>query len=119
MTWCATLTRIAALAPPIPTRHLGGSSLQQRINIADADLLRARDIYGVLAVYAPEARFRLDDGANQGSPGANYKNSLCAKPENPDPPDPTHSGQVLDPVIDWCNFPARLRQACARPPICA
>lgn len=91
--------------------QLGQLSLQARIDIADADLLRARDIYGVLAVYAPEARFRLDDGANQGAPGADYKNSLCAQPENPDPPDPTHSGQVLDPIIDWCNFPARLRQA--------
>ena len=90
---------------------LGQLLLQQRINIADADLLRARDIYGVLAVYAPDARFRLDDGANQGSPGANYKNSLCAKPEDPAPADPTHSGQVLEPIIDWCNFPARLRQA--------
>ena len=91
--------------------QLGLLSLQARIDIADADLLHARDLYGVLAVYAPEARFRLDDGVNQGSPGADYQNSLCAQPENPDPPDPTHSGQVLDPIIDWCNFPARLRQA--------
>jgi hypothetical protein len=92
-------------------KQLGQLSLQQRIDIADADLLRARDLYGVLAVYAPDARFRLDDGTNQGSPGANYKNGLCAQPENPAPPDPTHSGQVLDPIMDWCNFPARLRQA--------
>ena len=92
-------------------KQLGQLSLQQRIDIADADLLRARDLYGVLAVYAPDARFRLDDGANQGSPGANYKNGLCAQPENPAPADPTHSGQVLDPIVDWCNFPARLRQA--------
>ncbi|MCB9148367.1 MAG: hypothetical protein H6641_06370 [Caldilineaceae bacterium] len=90
---------------------LGLLSLQARIDIADADLLRARDLYGVLAVYAPDGRFRLDDGTNQGSPGADYQNSLCAQPENPDPPDPTHSGQVLDPIVDWCNFPARLRQA--------
>ncbi|MEZ4866433.1 MAG: hypothetical protein R3C14_34260 [Caldilineaceae bacterium] len=90
---------------------LGQLSLQKRIDIADADLLHARDLYGVLAVYAPDGRFRLDDGASQGSPGADYKNSLCAQPENPDPPDPTHTGQVLDPIIDWCNFPARLRQA--------
>ena len=91
--------------------QLGQLSLQARIDIADADLLRARDLYGVLAVYAPAARFRLDDGANQGSPGADYQNNLCAQPENPDPPDPTHSGRVLDPIVDWCNFPARLRQA--------
>jgi hypothetical protein len=91
--------------------QLGQLSLQARIDIADADLLRARDLYGVLAVYAPAARFRLDDGADQGSPGANYQNSLCAQPENPNPPDPTHSGRVLDPIVDWCNFPARLRQA--------
>jgi len=92
-------------------QQLGLLSLQARIDIADADLLHARDLYGVLAVYAPDGRFRLDNGANQGSPGADYQNSLCAQAENPDPPDPTHSGQVLDPIIDWCNFPARLRQA--------
>ena len=92
-------------------QQMGQLSLQDRIDIADADLLRARDIYGVLAVYAPAARFYLDDGANQGSPGADYKNSLCAKPEDPAPADPTHSGQVLEPIIDSCNFPARLRQA--------
>ena len=44
-------------------------------------------------------------------PGADYKNTLCAKAENPNPPDPQHTGQVLDPIVDWCNFPARLRQA--------
>lgn len=91
--------------------QLGTLSLQERIDIADADLLRARDLYGVLAVYAPAARFYLDNGTNQGSPGANYKGNLCAKPEDPAPADPTHSGQVLDPIVDWCNFPARLRQS--------
>src|SRR5262245_766125 len=92
-------------------QQLGQLSLQQRIDIADADLLYARDLYGLLAGYAPAARCYLDDGATQGSPGANYKNSLCANPEDPAPADPTHSGQVLDPIMDWCNFPARLRQA--------
>ncbi|MFN8443574.1 MAG: hypothetical protein U0175_22540 [Caldilineaceae bacterium] len=81
---------------------LGQLSLQQRIDAADADLRRAREIYGFLAVYAPEDRMRAD---------ADYKAKLCAQPENANPPDPTHSGQVLDPVIDWCNFAARLRQS--------
>ena len=42
-----------------------------------------------------------------------YDEPLCGvtDKEDPDPPDPAHSGQVLDPVIDWCNFPARLRQS--------
>ena len=84
---------------------LGKLSLQARIDQADADLLRARDLYAVLAVYAPEERFRADTA------NPDYKNTLCKLAENPSPPDPQHSGQVLDPIIDWCNFPARLRQA--------
>lgn len=90
---------------------LGQLTLQQRIDLADADLRQARNLYAFLAVYAPEARLRADDGTNPAFPGDNYKNTLCAQAENPNPPDPTHSGQVLDPIIDWCNFPARLRQA--------
>lgn len=90
---------------------VGQLTLQQRIDLADADLRQARNIYAVLAVYAPEARLRADDGTNPAFPGADYKNTLCAKAENPNPPDPQHTGQVLDPIVDWCNFPARLRQA--------
>ncbi|MCX6047967.1 MAG: hypothetical protein NT075_22940 [Chloroflexi bacterium] len=90
---------------------LGQLTLQQRIDLADADLRQARNIYAFLTIYAPEARLRNDDGMNPAYPGDNYKNTLCAQAENPSPPDPQHSGQVLDPVIDWCNFPARLRQA--------
>ncbi len=80
-------------------------TLQQRIDKADAELRRARDLYAVLAVYAPEARFRRDPAyGGSGLCGATNR-------ENPDPPDPQHQGQVLPPVIDWCDFPARLRQA--------
>jgi hypothetical protein len=86
-------------------------TLQQRIDLADADLRQARDLYAFLAVYAPVARMRADDGTDPNNPGPNYKEQLCAQPEDPDPPDPAHTGQVLDPVIDWCNFPARLRQS--------
>ena len=86
-------------------------TLQQRIDLADADLREARDLYAFLAVYAPVTRMRADDGQDPDNPGPNYKGQLCAQPEDPNPPDPTHTGQVLDPVIDWCNFPARLRQS--------
>lgn len=79
----------------------GTISLQARIDLADAQLRRARDIYGFLAVYAPVARMRAD---------ADYSAALCAQPENPDPPDPQNTGRVLDPIIDWCDFVARLRQ---------
>ena len=96
---------------------LGQLTLQQRIDRADTDLRRAREIYGFLAVYAPEARLRGDDGSdpafnpNGAAAGDDYKIKLCAQAENPSPADPQHTGQVLDPVVDWCNFPARLRQA--------
>jgi hypothetical protein len=90
---------------------LGQLTLQHRIDLAVADLRQARNIYAFLTIYAPEARLRSDDGADPAFPGDDYKNTLCAKAENPSPPDPQHSGQVLDPVIDWCSFPARLRQA--------
>lgn len=34
--------------------------VQQRIDMADADLRQARDLYAFLAVYAPLARMRAD-----------------------------------------------------------
>ncbi|MEZ4674346.1 MAG: hypothetical protein R2932_08900 [Caldilineaceae bacterium] len=88
----------------------GTMSLQQRINLADEQLRQARDLYAYLAVYAPEVRLRTDDGTDS-APSDNYVDDLCASAEDPNPPDPAKSGQVLDPVIDWCNFPARLRQS--------
>lgn len=94
-----------------PDPGIPAMTLQQRIDMADADLRQARDLYAFLAVYAPPARMRADDGTNPDSPGPNYSGQLCARAENPNPPDPSRTGQVLDPVIDWCNFPARLRQS--------
>jgi hypothetical protein len=93
-----------------PAPEITSMSLQQRIDLADEQLRQARNLYAYLAVYAPEARLRADTGTDS-VPGANYKDVLCAQAENPNPPDPARSGQVLDPVIDWCNFPARLRQS--------
>ncbi|MCO6449628.1 MAG: hypothetical protein J5I90_02455 [Caldilineales bacterium] len=90
-------------------------TLQQRINIADAELRQARDLYAYLAVFGPETRFRAD-GFYNGAPPVGYPEALCGNPtskENPDPLDPQHTGQVLDPIIDWCDFPARLRQSVA------
>lgn len=99
----------ASYDDPDPT--IGIMTLQQRIDQADADLRQARDLYAYLAVYAPVVRMRGDNGSNPNSPGANYKEELCAAAEDPNPLDPAHAGQVLDPVIDWCDFPARLRQS--------
>jgi hypothetical protein len=84
------------------------------IGRADQDLREARDLYAYLLVYAPEYRFRTDSyyisdvHTNQG-----FTEPLCGvtDKEDPDPADPTFSGQVLDPVIDWCNFRARLHQS--------
>ncbi|MCB0124186.1 MAG: hypothetical protein KDE58_18150, partial [Caldilineaceae bacterium] len=88
-----------------PDANIPNMTLQQRIDLAEADLRQARDLYAYLAIYAPETRMRAD------TTGDNYKNLLCAQPEDPNPVDPDKSGKVLDPVIDWCNFPARLRQS--------
>jgi hypothetical protein len=85
-----------------PADNLASMSLQQRIDLADVELRQARDLYAFLTVYAPEARMRAD---------MTYSAALCAQAENPNPPDPQHSGQVLEPIIDWCNFGARLRQS--------
>ncbi len=80
----------------------GSMTLQQRIDQADADLRLARDIYAFLAVYADVARFKAD---------TDYS-ALCAQPDNLNPPvDPNNPTVVPDPVIDWCDFAARMRQA--------
>jgi hypothetical protein len=84
----------------------GNLTLIDLIDLADQDLRDARDLYAYLLVYAPEHRFRADDYYVGGA-------GLCGvtDKEDPDPPDPQHSDQVLPPVIDWCNFRARLRQS--------
>jgi hypothetical protein len=87
------------------------------INRVDQDLREARDLYAYLAVYAPEHRFRADGRYVTDQAPPEYSDywgatqTLCGNPEDPDPEDPAFSGQVLPPVIDWCNFPARLRQS--------
>ena len=60
----------------------------------------------------PRARFR-GDLYYTGLPPAGFERALCGltDQEDPDPVDPLHTGLVLEPVIDWCNFPARLRQS--------
>ena len=95
-----------------PSSAIVTMTLQQRIDLADADLLRARNIYAVLAVYAPEARMRTDGDFITATPPG-FSAPLCGaiSKENPSPADPQFTGQVLDPVVDWCDFPSRLRQA--------
>jgi hypothetical protein len=87
-------------------------TLMGLIDRADQDLRAARNLYGYLAVYAPEYRFRADSAyITTTLPG--YLAPLCGatNKEDPDPADPAHSGLVLDPVMDWCNFAARMRQS--------
>jgi len=87
-------------------------TLMGLIDKADQDLRDARDMYAYLTVYAPEYRFRADAGyITTTLPG--HPAPLCGATdkEDPDPADPANSGLVLDPVIDWCNFTARLRQS--------
>jgi hypothetical protein len=74
----------------------GAANLGDRIDIADADLRLARDLYAYLAVYADEARHRADPDVDHG---------LC-------PTEPTADDPFAEPpVIDWCNFPARMRES--------
>lgn len=86
-----------------PSPEIGTQTLQQRIDQADVELRRARDLYAFLIVYAPVQRMRDDDNLST--------EKRCSQTEDPNPVDPAHSGQVLAPVIDWCNFAARMRQS--------
>lgn len=85
------------------TPYTTGLTFQQLVDAVEKDLREARNIYAFLIIFGPEARFRAD--------GA-YTASLCGvtDKENPNPP-AAIQGQVLDPIIDWCNFRARLRQS--------
>jgi hypothetical protein len=92
-------------------RNYQGATLLEQINQADKDLRLARELYGFLIAYNPNFR---SDSYYTGNPPVGYTEPLCragTSKEDPNPPDPTHIGQVLDPVIDWCDFPARLRQS--------
>ena len=84
-------------------------TLQQRIDRADRELRQARGIYAFLAVYAPVTRMRGDGYYNSPQAGALCGNPNSIEDPNPSPDPPT--GEVLEPVIDWCDFPARLRQS--------
>lgn len=92
-------------------------TLMDLIDRADQDLREARDMYAYLAVYSPEHRFRADARYVSDEAPGGYSDywgatqTLCGDAEDPDPADPSHSGEVLPPVIDWCDFPARLRQS--------
>ncbi len=70
-------------------------TIQDRLDQADRELRQARDEYAFLAVFAPQARLRQDL--------ATGANPVC--PAQPRPDDP------LSGDVDWCNFPARLRQS--------
>lgn len=97
--WNATVLPTAGNCTPTAT------TLQERINQADAELRLARDYYAFLVVYGDEPRFR-SDAAYTGS-------GLCGATdkENPNPKSDPNRPEVLPPVIDWCNFHARLRQS--------
>ena len=95
-----------------PSAAIMTMTLQQRIDLAVDELHQARNIYAVLAVYAPEPRMRTDS-AFITTTVQGFAGPLCGaiSKENPNPPDPQHTGEVLDSVVDWCDFPSRLRQA--------
>ncbi|MFQ5593146.1 MAG: hypothetical protein ACE5HA_03255 [Anaerolineae bacterium] len=77
-------------------------TLQERIDQADRELRRARDLYAFLAVYADEARFRAD--RTSWNEPDNQAFNCPAQPVADDP--------IADPpVVDWCNFAARMRES--------
>jgi hypothetical protein len=94
-----------------PDPAIGAMSLAERVELADDELAEARDLYAYLAVFASPARFRSDDGSGDDIPGNDYKNVLCKNPEQENPPQNPPGPLPPDPIIDWCNFPARLRQS--------
>lgn len=84
------------------------TTFAQLVTQIEADLTEARDLYAFLTVFAPEAKFRAD-GAYNNNGAASFCGATDKEDPNPqsDPTKPT----VLPPVIDWCNFRARLRQS--------
>jgi hypothetical protein len=75
------------------TVYTGTQTLQDMLDIADSELRQGRDLYAYLAVYADEARFRAD-------------------PDVDCPPEPLEDDPFANPpVIDWCNFAARMRES--------
>lgn len=85
------------------------TSFTDLVNQIEADLTEARDLYAFLTVFAPEARFRADPAYNNNNGTASYCGETDKEDPNPksNPEEPT----VLPPMIDWCNFRARLRQS--------
>ncbi|MEZ4681281.1 MAG: hypothetical protein R2932_44410 [Caldilineaceae bacterium] len=47
-----------------PDQTIPAMSLQERIDLGERELRQARDLYAYLAVYAPEARMRADNGTD-------------------------------------------------------
>ncbi|HFC12473.1 MAG TPA: hypothetical protein ENJ56_06475, partial [Anaerolineae bacterium] len=94
------------------TPYDSGLTLNAIVDNVEADLTEARDLYAYLLVFAPNYRFRADAAYISTVPSG-YPKALCdpALPENPNPPDPNFTGQVLPPVVDWCDFQSRLRQS--------
>ena len=80
------------------------TSFTDLVDQIEQDLTEARDLYAFLTVFGPEGRFRADGVYNASLCGATDKEDLNPK-SNPEEP------TVLPPVIDWCNFRARLRQS--------
>jgi len=76
--------------------YTGTQTLQTMLDIADSELRRARDMYAYLAVYADEARFRADPDMDR----ERCPSEAVAEDPFADPP-----------VIDGCNFPARMRES--------
>lgn len=93
-------TKVWGGTSPYPS----GLTFLEIVNKVESDLTTARNYYAFLAVFAPEQRFRTDSF---------YTASLCGTTdkEDPVPPDPLNTGQVKPPIVDWCNFKARLRQS--------
>ncbi|MEZ4677799.1 MAG: hypothetical protein R2932_26640 [Caldilineaceae bacterium] len=90
-----------------------GPTLQERIDQADSDLRRARDLYAFLAVYADAARFRSDatlqwGNAAEQQPG---RTGLAVCQATPHEDDLVGVAPAYLPTYDYCNFADRMRES--------
>lgn len=89
--------------------YTSATTFAQLVAQLEADLTEARDLYAFLAVFGPESRFRADSAYISAGGDA----SLCGATDKEDPNPQSNPAvpTVSPPVIDWCNFQARLLQS--------
>ena len=87
------------------------STFAQLVEQMEKDLTEARNLYAFLTVFGPTERFRQDGRYINAADSTTE--ALCGTTDKEDPNPQAAPGEptVLPPVIDWCNFRARLQQS--------